>query len=163
MLKRTSEFNDKGFWGTCGPTALHEVADADWTADDVLEACTACAPGLWLGKGMRVDALQDAMDMLCLSYERHTQHRLSHIDLYDLMCGSPRGRAATRFPTLAQFARENPRGVHVVIVKDHALVVRDGKVVDPNWEGRSALRRRVRESFHVHNPGPAKYQPATRS
>ena len=54
--------------------------------------------------------------------------------------------------TLADFCREYKRGVYFVVVSGHALVVRNGKVVDHNYTYTLGMRRRVVRAFRVHNP-----------
>ena len=55
--------------------------------------------------------------------------------------------------TLRDFVRAFPKGVFLVRTWGHALVVRDGAVVDPNWRRRAGLGRGIvgaAEIFNAH-------------
>lgn len=53
--------------------------------------------------------------------------------------------------TLAAFCRTYNKGVFFVGVAQHALVVQDGAVVDPNWGSKIGGRRRVHLAWKVLN------------
>lgn len=131
--------------GNCAVTALHEVAPHDWSEADVLEAATTCGfPYDPSSGGMECPDIQATMDMLCLDRSKYIMYR------------------ASARPTLAQFARLHPQGVFYIVTRDHALVIRDGQVVDPNAWGRRKLRRRVWLFWQIYNAGPGHYEPADR-
>lgn len=58
-------------------------------------------------------------------------------------------------PTLGQFCADYPQGSFYVSVRGHALVVRDGHIIDPNYSGRLAKRRRVLCAVQILNPPPS--------
>ena len=58
-------------------------------------------------------------------------------------------------PTLAEFRRLFRRGVFIVGVHRHVLVVRDGVVIDPNWRSLGS-RRRVWTAYEVLNAAPGR-------
>lgn len=127
---------------SCVPTALHEVAPADVDPDTVWQLCQERSEALRRGEGMYYHEALDVLHKLGVHYQP----------------------GARRWPrrTLAAFVQEEPRGVWLVWVRGHALVVRNGKVIDPNWGGRRALRRRVQACQLILNAGPGKYAPAWR-
>jgi len=51
----------------------------------------------------------------------------------------------------AQRARDVPRPR-----SPHLLVVRDGAIIDPNWNGHTGSRRRVHEVYRVANPAASR-------
>lgn len=78
-------------------------------------------------------------------------------EVVELECGEIRDRRLVyRGPTLAKFCARHLQGAYLVRVNGHALVVRDGQVVDPNYRSRGpALRRRVRSAYLVRNAAPS--------
>lgn len=144
--------------GHCAVTAMHEVAQPDWSADDVMQAARECGFPSGRTGGWALEGIDEGFRLLGLETER-----TYHGALEDIF-GEPEWMSdkTTRL-TLARFMREHPRGVHYVVVTEHALVIRDGRIVDPNWAGRRAARRRVLVSWEIRNAGPGKYRPATQS
>lgn len=148
------EITGKGS-GHCAVTAMHEVAQADWSAEDVLRAAMECGWPAKRSGGWTLEGIEEGFALLCLETERKDYGAV-------VACGETHWVSdRTTRPTLAQFLREHQRGVHYVVVKRHALVIRNGQIVDPNWSGRRAARRRVFVSWEVKNAGPGKYQPAS--
>lgn len=141
--------------GHCAVTAMHEVAPEDRGAEDVLRVARECGwPSPRFG-GWTLEGIEEGFKLLGLETERKAHGAAVWW-----------GRTfwlpdRTARPTLAQFVREHPRGVHYVVMRRHALVIRDGQIVDPNLGGRRAARRRVFVSWEVKNAGPGKYQPAS--
>jgi hypothetical protein len=59
------------------------------------------------------------------------------------------------YPTLAQVLQQYPKGVYFVRIKGHALVIRDGRVIDPNM-GKGKTRATVYNVWKIHNPAEPK-------
>jgi hypothetical protein len=156
MLARTSAFNGSGYTGHCAVTAVHEVAQADWSAADVLQAARENGFPHGPNGGWDVQNIEAGMDALMLEWRR-----MYYGDVQMTASGKIAWSLKTPKPTLAQFMRAHPTGTHIVILHGHAAVVRDGVVIDPNWGGRRAARRRVWISYTIDNAGPQKYAPAS--
>lgn len=60
--------------------------------------------------------------------------------------------------TLGEFIKEYPKGTFLISVMGHALVVRDGKVVDHNRWGNFGFRRRMVSAHLVLNPPELKIE-----
>lgn len=58
--------------------------------------------------------------------------------------------------TLAMFVEAFPAGTYMVAVTGHALVVRDGRVIDPNFR-KVGMARRVVSAYLIKNPAPSHY------
>lgn len=58
--------------------------------------------------------------------------------------------------TLSMFVEAYPTGTYMVAVTGHALVVRDGRVVDPNFR-KVGMGRRVVIAHLIKNPAPSHY------
>lgn len=56
-------------------------------------------------------------------------------------------------PTLAQFVSDHPEGVWIAGTSSHVMVVRDGRIVDPNYR-RPGTRRLIRRAWLVLNAAP---------
>jgi hypothetical protein len=155
MLARTSAYNGSGFTGHCAVTAVHEVAQADWSADDVMQAARENGFPFNGTGGWDVKDIEAGMRTLGVQF-----HKMFYGDIR-VVQGEARWGRATPKPTLAQFARAHSTGTHIVIMKGHAAVVREGRIIDPNWRGSRAARRRVWISYRIDNAGPGKYAPAS--
>jgi len=114
----------------CCLVAMHLLSDH--TDEDILAACYR-VPGWKPGRGMRLSQSSEACTWLGI--------RLEHVPL-------------SRYFTLAQFCKEHEDGTYWVTVNGHALVVHDGKILDPNFarSGRGS-RRRVIRAHRCLNPG----------
>lgn len=155
MLARTSAYSDSGFTGHCAVTAVHEVAQADWSAADVMQAAKENGfPYNGGSGGWDVDDIERGMRALDVEFTRENQGGTRVVHGTVFWSNAPK-------PTLAQFARAHSTGTHIVIMKGHAAVVREGRIIDPNWSGSRAARRRVWISYRINNAGPGKYAPAS--
>lgn len=159
MLAMKSAYD--GQRGSCAVTALHECAPDGWTAADVMDAAKATGyPHSIHSGGMDVPDIERCMRLLDMEYQ--TTDSSSVVRVAGLARINVLSKATDRL-TLAQFARKNPTGTHLIIVHGHSMVLREGEIVDPSWRGRSAKRRRVWVSYRILNPGTGKYRPATQA
>lgn len=58
--------------------------------------------------------------------------------------------------TLAMFSKNYPTGTYLITVPGHALVVRDGRVIDPNYS-KVGMSRRVISAFLIEDAAPSYY------
>jgi len=154
MLAKQSAYVMSGYTGHCAVTAVHEVAQADWSADDVMAAAKENGFPYSRAGGWDVKDIEAGMRTLGVEF-----HKMFYGDVRVVRGEARWGRGELK-PTLAQFARAHSTGVHIVIMKGHAAVIREGRIIDPNWVGRRAARRRVWISYRIENAGPGKYAPA---
>jgi len=53
-------------------------------------------------------------------------------------------------PTIHRFAAKHPKGVYLLIVRGHGMILNNGKVFDPNM-GNYGIQRRILEAFEILN------------
>jgi hypothetical protein len=123
----------------CCAVALHEVSGK--SEDEVIRACLTRSKIFGRGRGMYDHEWTQAMTDLGLDSQCIIKWRTGNL-------------------TLKQFCDENPTGVHIVQVKRHLMVVRDGEIVDPNWRGYAGARRRVHAAYLIHNAAAGRYDAA---
>jgi len=139
-LPKTSPFEETP--RTCVSAALWELCPDGWEPQDVRDAvCEAYPPNADGSVGVPRFASLEAAQALCMDVEE-MWHEWGM--------------------TLAQFAREYPKGDFLVHVAGHALAIRDGQIIDPAWCGRRAARRRVQRTREVKNAGRRKMAAADR-
>lgn len=145
-------------YGTCAPTAVYEVAPEGWSSDDVMEVARDNGfPYDVRTGGWDVEKMEQGMTDLCIEWERANYGGVEDVASGKVMFWQ---RGTGMRPTLAKFIRSHPTGTYLIIVKGHALVIRDGQIIDPNWHGRRAARRQVWIAYRIDNPGPQKYYAA---
>lgn len=102
-------------------------------------------------KGMSNYAWINAAKSLGLEIEsigiEYESKSSAYIDRY----GAERLRYNVKSLTLGQFIREFSVGVYFVSVSGHALVIRDGKIVDHNHRRSFGVRRQVKFAHKVLN------------
>lgn len=58
---------------------------------------------------------------------------------------------ARKYLTVSQFCRKHEFGTFLVRVDGHALVVRNGRMIDPNHVRSSGMKRRVKGAWRITN------------
>lgn len=122
----------KSYRNNCCAVALHELSGR--SEHDVVSACIQHSVSFRRHRGMFRNEWLAAGSDLGLILDRR--------DCWNADC---------TLPTLKQWIDANPRGTFLIRVRRHVLVVRDGMIIDPNWNGRTGSRRRVHEAFRVDN------------
>jgi hypothetical protein len=103
-----------------------------------------------------------------VAYLREWGFQVEHVDLTSESGAAPYTRRVHRRwygevtvyvqngLTLKQFGKKYPTGAYLVTINRHALVVRDGRIVDPNFS-KERTRARVKSAYRVVNAAESLY------
>lgn len=146
------------FKNNCTLVAAKEVSGKDDAA--ILEAF--CKRGYKANEGVHAYTFLPALQDLGLTI-KEVSVRGSKDTFVERICSSTGYERSyynpARFISLGAFCKKNPVGVFFVYTRNHAFVVREGKVIDPNVTRgpKKKLTRRLYGAQRIMNPASSTY------